>query len=149
MDVVTSANRNTTQIKNKGPGKGPSFCRVPHSSRTLRIGVPIEFAQWGEDGSDCRTSTSHNIFAFVLVSPPQRTVISTEAARAFREQRSGEICFSTSNIAPHNRALAFCRTELTFNTFFFTQQATFRKKRSILTSKQDHPLHNFSAAIFL
>jgi hypothetical protein len=40
---------------------------VPHPSRILRIGVPIELAQWGEEGWDHRRSTSHNAVAFALV----------------------------------------------------------------------------------
>jgi hypothetical protein len=48
-------------------------------------------------------------FAFaVACSPPRKrkTVISTEAARAFCEQRSGEIRFSTRTISHHNCAVA-------------------------------------------
>jgi hypothetical protein len=39
------------------------------------------------------------------VTPNQKTVISTEAAHSpHREQRSGEICFSTHTSTPHDAA---------------------------------------------
>jgi hypothetical protein len=83
------------------------------SSLAISIGCPIHRALC--DGCDRRTSISHN--AFCLPSHPKRTVISTEVAHAFREQRSGEIRFFTSNVAPTTHLLLTLQHTLEPKTF--------------------------------